>query len=290
MVTCINSYLEYLRKVRRYSDNTIRNYDFALNAFVEFCSNNGTTIADAIVNDVREWICSLHDSGILPQSVNVRLSALRSFYDYMCIYEGWQSNPCALVRNLKTEKILPKFIPADKLNYIIDNVLPKSTWKEKRSWAVVLFLFHTGCRCSELCGMRVGDVDFSSMSLRIVGKGNKERILPFSTELGALLHHLIKSDELRPSSFLFRQTSGESLEPWQVRAIVKMALSKSVAPSLAFPHVIRHSFATALLNSGANIEAIRVMLGHASVTTTQIYTHLSFVSLNNIYSKCFCRT
>lgn len=285
----IPSFLTFIQKVRRYSSNTVRNYEFALNSWQCFLASSERNLATATLQDAREWVSSLWDEDLQPQTINVRLSAMRSFYEYACRFLGFKENPFLYVRNLKAVKALPRFIDSSELSRLLDSVLARTSWQERRAWLVVLFFFHTGARCKELCDCKISDFDFSLRSLRIVGKGAKERIVPFGSELMGAVASYIRDEHLCSSDFLFRTKFGEQLEPWQVRLIVKQALSKVVDPGLCHPHILRHSFATALLNSGASIEAIRCLLGHASISTTQIYTHVDFAHLSGVYSKCFAR-
>lgn len=283
------SFEEYLLKIRNYSGYTIRNYMCAVESFYTFSLEEEFELENATQVEVRTWLELLFDEKLKPQSINLKLSALRTFYDFCCLYLGWCYNPAVQIRNLKTTKNLPKFVSAENLNYIIDNVLKTDTWQQRRAKAILLFLFHTGTRCSEACNAKVADIDFERKSIRVIGKGKRERLIPIGQELIACLCNIMIEDDLCTTDPLFRTDKGQQLEPWQLRLIVKNALSCSLPAELCHPHVLRHSFASALLNAGAGIEYIRQLLGHAHVSTTQIYTHTDFTALSNAYSKCFKR-
>lgn len=289
-ISSSNSFLQYLRRVRRFSENTICSYRYALNSWGEFLNNTeGVAYDNAQLADVREWIMSMFDSGMAEASVNARVAGVRAFYDYCAIYEGLAVNPTAGVRAAKVPERLPKFIPEATLNALLSDVLPRDTWQNRRAWSVLAFFWYTGARCSELCAVRVADIDMSAKCVRLFGKGRKERFLPLAEELIEDIRATIRRDALEPSAFLFRQASGDALLPWQVREIMAHSLGRYIPRTLCHPHVIRHSFATALLNAGASLEAVRVLLGHASVRTTQIYTHVAFASLVSSYNNCFTR-
>lgn len=279
---------EYIANVRRFSPYTCKSYIFAVSRFAEFCESCGTSLNDADINDIREWAVALAGCGMKPQTINARISAVSTFYRWAIAFQRWTINPAQLWRPIKSVKSLPVWIESETLDRILAS-LPHKTQKARRSWLLVLFLYATGARCSEACGVTVADLDFSRNLVRLFGKGNKERIVPMLPELSNELARLVADEHLQLQSPIFRTTEGEKMQPWQIRLCIKAALSPFLAPCFCHPHVLRHSCATALLNGGADINSIRLMLGHASVTTTQIYTHCAATPIVKVYNECFPR-
>lgn len=269
------------------SERTISNYEFAVGKWSAYLAENRIALHEPCLADVREWLETLFDSELKPQTINGYLSALRLFYDFCVTAFEFGVNPFAGVRNLKFEKRVPLFIDGNHLQYLCTHVLNGSTWQARRAKLVVLFFFHTGIRCSELCAVKLSDFDFNGRTLRILGKGRKYRIVPFSAELYSEIADYIARNGLCADDYLFSTKQGAPLLPWQVRVIVKHALKSSLPAEFCHPHILRHSFATALINAGASIEALRLMLGHTSIATTQIYTHLHISEMQNSYSHFF---
>lgn len=282
----IARYLQYLVSVRRYSANTIKSYTFALTKWAEFCQTLGTSLQDADINDIREWAVALSSVGLKPQTINARISAVKCMYQYAIIYEQWTTNPADSWRPMKAVEHLPVWISSYQMEKLFDK-MSRNTWKQDRGYIVALWLYCTGARCQETCDVQVQDINFAAKTVRIQGKGAKIRFIPLLPTLLRELAKMISRDKLCSTSPLFRSADGAKLEPWQIRAILSAAAGKFLAPGQCHPHVFRHSFATALVNGGAQIQHVQLLLGHSSVTTTQIYTHVATAPLLDTYKQCF---
>lgn len=287
----INEFITYIQKVRRYSPRTVKSYSFNLNAFAEYLNAQG--VAAPAVRDVARYVEYLMVRGLHPASVNQHLASIRSYYDYACRFEGEAVNPAAGVREVRKPSRLPLFITADKMNFLIDHLLPCSDFKRMRTRIIILLFYHTGVRCSELASLRDAGVNLSRDYIKVYGKGDKERIIPFGRELhNEITRYLQMRDTVCPcdrSDYFIKTSFGTNCTPGQIRVITKMALRRVVPEEYCHPHVLRHTFATHLMNNGARIENIKLLLGHESITTTAIYEHTSISHLKNIYNLAFGR-
>lgn len=284
----IDGFISYISKVRRYSCRTVKSYADNLQMFSQWLSLNG--VEDVQPKHISSYVLYMMDvKKMKPTSVNQHLSSLRSYYDYCCRFEGVAFNPAAGVRDVRTPKILPKFISEDKMNFLIDHLLPSSDFKRMRTRIIILVFYHCGLRCDELTNLRLSDVSLTSNYMRVVGKGSKERIIPFGDELHEeILNYLKYRDEVCTYCSHFIITSfGTPCTSFQIRSICKMALLRIVPDALAHPHVLRHTFATVLMNHGARLEYVQKLMGHASADTTAIYQHVSINYLQNAYKSIF---
>lgn len=286
----IDNFISYIRDVRRYSLRTCDSYLFNLNDFNKFLSSCNTTLDTAVAKDVSNYIMFLMEKGLKPTSVNQHLASIRSYYDYCCRFEDVCYNPAAGARDVRTPKRLPSFIPAQSLNFLIDKMLPKYDYKRMRTRIIILIFYHCGVRCNELSTLLDSNVSLQHNYIKVLGKGNKERLIPFGQELHDEISYYLRLrasiDESR-GDCLIRTIHGENCTNFQIRRICKIALLRIVPANLAHPHVLRHSFATALMNNGASIEVVKLLLGHASVKTTAIYQHTSISFLLNSYKNAF---
>ena len=285
-----NEFLNHIEKVRRYSLRTVNSYRDDLVSFDNFISSIGVTANAVTTRTIYDYISYLADKGMKPTSVNQHLSALRSYFDFCCRFGYATSNPAASVRDMRTPKLLPKFIQEERMNFLIDHLLPSRTYKEMRTRIVILIFYHTGIRCSEMAGLTDASFNLSANYVKVLGKGNKERIIPFGKELH---NEITKYISMRNKEFNYKGKGflltiwGTRLDNFQIRRICKYALRKIVPDALCHPHVLRHTFATVLMNHGARIENIAKLMGHASIDTTSIYQHVSVSYLRQSYSKAF---
>lgn len=285
----VTEFLNHIEKVRRYSPRTVETYRFNLSQLVNWCELNNLTLDSINTRDIAAFVMHLAENGLKANSINCYLSSIRSYYDYCCRFECCTVNPAVGFRDLRTTKLLPKFIPEDKMDYLIDNMLPSDTYKRMRTRIIILMFYHTGMRCSELEKLNDTDIDFNRCCIRVMGKGNKERLIPFGEELR---NEIMKYVDMRPQSktcAFIQSISGERLTSFQIRRICSIALCRIVPKELAHPHVLRHTFATVLMNHGARIESIKLLLGHSSVNTTTIYEHVSISYLHSIHKIAFGR-
>lgn len=291
----IKKFLSYLRYERNRSELTVRNYDKSLREFESYFKLRDSQLSwETIDSDViRDWMESLMDKGAMASTVNNCLSAVRSFYRYALAYGIVAVDPSYYVKGPKLKKPLPKFIREKDMDRLMDqdNMWGDSV-KDMRARTIILTLYSTGIRLAELIGLDVNDVDFVNMQLKVTGKRDKQRVVPFGKELCETLQQYLQVREtlpLRDTEALFVNDKGLRVSRGQVENIVRNNLSKVTTQQKRSPHVLRHSFATAMLNNGAELESVRKLLGHESIATTEIYTHATFEQLKSVYEKAHPR-
>ncbi|MDR3119154.1 MAG: tyrosine-type recombinase/integrase [Mediterranea sp.] len=290
----IESFLDYLRFERNYSDKTIVGYGNDIVQFWNFLQDGRSeefepSLVEA--DDIREWIVLLMDEGISPSSINRKLSSLRSFYKYLLKRGEVTKDPLRKVIGPKKKKPLPIFIKESDMDRILDETDFGDGFVRCRDRLIVGTFYATGMRLSELIGLNDGDVDFSSSQLKVTGKRNKQRLIPFGDELKhMMLEYVTTRNEQIPriTDAFFVKENGERLYEGLVYRIVKRNLSKVVTQKRS-PHVLRHTFATTMLNHEAELGAIKELLGHRSLTTTEIYTHTTFEELKKVYKQAHPR-
>ena len=283
----IESFLEYIRCELNLSACTVSAYTDDLNAWAEFATDGKPETLrtdDVTVGDLRTWVASLSARGLSKRTIRRKVSALRSFYRYLCARCGATANPAAELRTARPPKELPVYVRPEELNAIINDGLDASDFESARNELILTMFYSTGIRCSELLTLKDSDIDLRSGELKVTGKRNKERIVPFGDELRNMIE---RYTETRPSGpgpdgELFTRPDGRALYRKAIYNIVHSALG-GVHASRRSPHVLRHSFATDMLNSGADLNAVSRLLGHASLATTQIYTHVTLRDLKHNY-------
>ena len=290
----INSFLDHLRYERNYSERTITSYRIDLLQFEEFLKgedeNNEFTTADADL--IRRWVVSLMDEKCKPASVNRKLSSLRSFYHFLIRDGKMTVNPMSKVVGPKKTKPLPVFLREDEMSRLLDEIPFEESFEGFRDRLILEMFYATGMRLSELIGLNDADVDFSSKLIKVTGKRNKQRLIPFGKELEEdLLIYIKVRNEALPEreKFLFVRKNGMRMYPVQVYRLVRRSLSKVVTLKKRSPHVLRHTFATAMLNDNAQLGAVKELLGHESLATTEIYTHTTFEELKKVYEQAHPR-
>ena len=291
----IDSFLEYLRLERNYSEKTVVSYGIDLREFEGYFKKADAeidfTTVDADV--VRNWVMHLMDEGRAATSVNRKLSTLRSFYRFLLKKKVMAVNPMTKVVGPKKKKPLPSFVREKDMDWLLDDLTFGEGYEGCRDRMILEMFYATGMRLSELIGLDDVDVDFSAKLIKVTGKRNKQRLIPFANELEHDLRVYIKvRDEALPngSDAFFVRKDGKRMYPMQVYRLVKRNLSKVVALKKRSPHVLRHAFATAMLNGDADLLAIQKLLGHESLKTTEIYTHLSFEELKDVYKSAHPRS
>ncbi|MDR0657361.1 MAG: tyrosine recombinase XerC [Mediterranea sp.] len=289
------SFLDYLRFERNYSDNTIVGYGKDIAQFRNFLQERGSEEFDPSVvetDDIREWIVSLMDGGSGSSSVNRKLSALRSFYKYLLKRGEVTKDPLRKITGPKKKKPLPVFIKESDMDRLLDETDFGDGFVGCRDRLIVGTFYATGVRLSELIGLNDSDVDFSSSQLKVSGKRNKQRLIPFGDELKqTMLEYVNIRNEQTPrmTDAFFVKENGERLYKELVYGIVKRNLSKVVTQKKRSPHVLRHTFATTMLNHEAELGTIKELLGHSSLATTEIYTHTTFEELKKVYKQAHPR-
>ena len=284
----INEFLNYLKFERNRSDLTIKNYGEDLRAFKEFYGNLDSRLSWKSVDSdiIRDWMESMMDKGNNATSINRRLSALRSFYRFALARKLVDKDPVHGVTGPKKGRPLPQFLKENEMDRLLDAESWMDSFEDVRDRMVIMTFYETGVRLSELIGLDDSMVDFSNRQLKVTGKRNKQRVIPFGEELLVTLRDYMKRRDKevnRQSEALFVSAKGRRMTSSQVREAVRKNLSKVCTLKKRTPHVLRHTFATAMLNNKAGIESVKKLLGHESLSTTEIYTHTTFEQLKREY-------
>ncbi|WP_276816880.1 tyrosine-type recombinase/integrase [Segatella maculosa] len=290
----IQRFLDYLKFERNRSDLTVKNYGDDLRAFETFCKDQEEPISwEAVDADViRNWMEHMMDKGNNATSINRRLSALRSFYRFALSRKLVSKDPAHSITGPKRSKPLPQFLKEREMDRLLQPDLWTDGYEDVRNRTIVMTFYETGIRLSELTGLDDDAVDFVNHQLKVTGKRNKQRIIPFGDELDSALRSYIErrnAELTNRTEGLFLTSKGERITPEQVRKSVQRNLSKVCTLKKRSPHVLRHTFATAMLNNKAGIESVKKLLGHESLTTTEIYTHTTFEQLKREYSDAHPR-
>ena len=291
----VEKFLEYMRYERNRSPLTVQAYEDDLRMFESYFREKDSQVTwESVDSDlIRDWMESMMDGGHTATSVNRRLSALRSFFRFALSRHLVERDPAHAIVGPKKDKPLPAFVKEKEMNRLLDG---EEMWDDSfgdlRARTIIILLYHTGVRVSELTGMDVSSLDMYDSYIKVRGKGNKERVVPFGEELKAGLEKYLVARESfagMKDGPLFVDDRLRRMSPDQVRAIVKNNLSKVTTQKKRSPHVLRHSFATAMLNNGAGIESVKKLLGHAKISTTEIYTHTTFEQLKRVYKQAHPR-
>ena len=290
----INQFLDYLRYERNASPQTVQTYEESLRAFESYLAFRENDLSlDSVDTDlIRDWMESQMDKGNSASTINKNLSALRSFFRFALKRGLVKKDPAHAVTGPKKSKPLPQFLREGEMDRLLDGLRWDSSFNNVRARTILLLFYEAGLRRSELVGLNDKDVDFDAAQLKVTGKRNKQRIVPFGTELAEVLkkYQAIRQDKFgETDGALFLSDKGERISGEQVYQIVRKYLSMVTSLKKRSPHVLRHTFATAMLNNGAGLEAIKNLLGHESVSTTEIYTHTTFEQLKRIYKEAHPR-
>ena len=290
----IDSFIGYLRVERNYSAHTLRAYRSDLCSFQDYLARLDESISflDVDVDIVRLWVAFMMDSGSSSASVCRKLSSLRAFYKYLC-FEGVASeNPLQNLQGPKCRKSLPVFVKVQDMDRLIDEGGFDDGYAGCRDRMILLCFYSTGMRLSELVGLDVDDVDMRSSVIKVLGKRSKERVIPFGAELRMELEaYLRQRDEfvVGDEKALFLSGGRNRISRSAVYRLVNRKLEEFTSLNKKSPHVLRHSFATAMLNNSAELGAVKELLGHKRLATTEIYTHLTFEELKQFYNKAHPR-
>lgn len=290
----INSFAGYIKNEKRYSPNTVIAYFNDINQFSDFILKNfdGINLTNATYRHVRAWVVNLIENFIEARSVNRKLSSLNIFYKFLMREKIVKYNPTEKIIPPKNKKRLPIFVEEKQMLDLTTNINFGSGFVGKRNKLVITLLYGTGIRLAELISLKIEDVDLYENTIKVLGKRNKERIIPFGIQLRNDLEQYIKIREQLNSQVnnLFITEKGLQFYPKLVYRVVKQHIGLVSSIEKKSPHVLRHTFATHLLNNGADLNAIKELLGHANLAATQVYTHNSFEKLRNIYKKAHPRT
>lgn len=293
-IGAIDRFLDYLRYELNRSELTISAYRHDLQQFAAFITGGKAESfcpADVETNDIRSWLGELAGIGNSPKTLRRKTQSVRSFFRYLRKTGLTEKNPASDIILAKTDKSLPEFVREEEMEEVLKNLNTKDDFISKRNHLIMLLLYSTGIRRAELIGLKDRDVDFIRLEIKVTGKRMKQRIIPIGTELAECVKEYIKARDktecCSESDYLFKGRHGGMSEK-SIGNIVKSSLA-GTSSSKRSPHVLRHSFATSLLNHGAEINSVKELLGHASISTTQIYTHVSFSEIKQNYNKAHPR-
>ncbi len=290
----IDSFLDYLRFERNYSEKTIISYRIDLSQFEDFVKkiDEELTIETVDSDLIRTWEISLMEQSYTTTSVNRKLSSLRSFFKFLLIKGKITVDPTRKIVGPKNKKPLPSFLKESEMDKLLDETDFGKGFAGKRDKMIIEMFYATGMRLSELIGLNDVDVDFSASVIKVTGKRNKQRLIPFGEELrGSMLAYINVRDEALPgkAEAFFVKENGQRLYSGKVYNLVKKHLSKVVTLKKRSPHVLRHTFATTMLNNDAKLSAVKEILGHSSLSATEVYTHTTFEELKKVYKQAHPR-
>lgn len=286
-------FLKYLQYEKRYSLNTLRSYEIDLQQFIQFCESTLGSFDPITINErqVRSWIVDLSNSKLSARSINRKITALRVFFKFLKRLGNVKQNPVERISPLKQKKALPWFVEELAMDELLISEKFEDSFEGKRDKAILELFYATGIRLSELINIKVQDVDFAKSVVKVTGKRKKERFVP--------LHEIVKSEmkiylllrsELHSiSDFLFLTAKGVKMYEKLVYRIVNRCLNLVTTIDKKSPHILRHTFATHMLNNGAELNSVKELLGHANLSATQVYTHNTFEKLRNVYKQAHPR-
>lgn len=276
----IDNFINYIKNIRNYSENTVTNYSKDLEEYSKFLKTKNLDLLSITYKEVKEYLSYLYDKYYSKSSISRKISTLRSFYKYLYSESLIDKNPYLFVSLPKKEKKLPRYVNYEDLDLMF-NIPDLDTKNGIRDRLILELLYGTGIRVSELSNIKIKDIDFNKKQIRIVGKGDKERIVLYGEYCSEILDKYLKVRQ--NSEYLILSNKGKKISVSSIQKILKDILKKASIKKNITPHVFRHTFATHLLNEGCDILTVKELLGHSSLDTTQIYTHVSNEKLRKVY-------
>lgn len=284
---CRDRFVEYLQFEKRFSPHTLVAYQTDLSQFIDYLEHTYEikTIEEINHSLIRSWIVDLMNHKISPRSVNRKITTLKTFYKFLLRQKIVVENPMLKIQSPKTSKRLPVFVEKEKMDALLDTIEFGDDGAGLRNKLIIELFYATGMRLSELINLKESDVDLYANQVKVLGKRNKERIIPFAAELKNLIKKYMDSKPESSMDLLFLSDKGKKMSEKFVYTSVKMYLSQVTTIDKKSPHVLRHTFATHMLNNGADLNAIKDLLGHANLSATQVYTHNTVEKLKNIHKQ-----
>lgn len=287
-------FLKCLQFEKRYSNHTLVAYKTDLDQFIQFMNESiGDFEFKAVTSkQIRGWVVSLMNNGVSARSVNRKITTLKSFYKHL-MREGFcEENPAKMVISPRQGKKLPVFVQRENLDVLLDSGFFPIDFEGVRDKLIITLLYGTGVRLSELKNLEMGNVDMKDYTIKVLGKRNKERVIPYpqsiNNEIAAYLN--VRSDISTDSKYLLITEKGEQIYEKLIYRVVNKYLEMVTTISKKSPHVLRHSYATHLLNNGADLNSVKELLGHSNLSATQVYTHTTFEKLKEIYKQAHPRS
>jgi integrase/recombinase XerC len=287
----IQDFLDHLKFQKRYSQHTVISYKNDLVSFFDFLQQQfgNTSLLDIKAAFIRSWLAELKQQGIESKSINRKISALKSFFKYQLRLERISVSPMTTIISPKINKRLPQFVDKDAIQTLFQHVEFPDTWDGRTQRLLIELFYNTGMRQAELVGLKEKNIAKNNNTIKVLGKGNKERVIPVSKQLMNQIENYMfdkkKTFEVCDDVFLLVNTKGCKLSPKYVYNTVNKYLALVTTIDKKSPHVLRHTFATHLMNSGADLNAVKELLGHSSLAATQIYTHNTIEKLKDIHKK-----
>ena len=285
-----NKFINYLTSEKRFSEHTVISYSTDLTQFLNFINVEfkiSTQVSEISFQIVRSWIASLLEKGVSPRSVNRKISTLKTYFKFLIRENAITESPMLKVVAPKSKKRLPVFIEENQIENLLNQIEFNDGFIGERDKLIIELFYVTGIRLSELVNIKISDVDFNNNLIKVLGKRNKERLIPLSISIVNKLEFFIKKYDL--NQHLFTNLGGTKVYNKLVYRVVKKYISKISSVSKKSPHILRHTFATHMLNNGADINAIKELLGHANLSATQVYTHNTIGKLKSIYKQAHPR-
>ena len=285
-----NKFVNYLTSEKRFSEHTVISYSTDLTQFLNFINKEfeiSTQASEISFQIVRSWIASLLEKGVSPRSVNRKISTLKTYFKFLIRENAITESPMLKVVAPKSKKRLPVFIEEHQIENLLNQIKFNDGFVGERDKLIIELFYVTGIRLSELVNIKISDVDFNNNLIKVLGKRNKERLIPLSISIVNELEFFIKKYDL--NQYLFTNLGGTKVYNKLVYRVVKKYISKISSVSKKSPHILRHTFATHMLNNGADINAIKELLGHANLSATQVYTHNTIGKLKSIYKQAHPR-
>ena len=287
----IQSFLDYLKYEKRYSVHTLISYQTDIIDFIDFLETQfgGVSLKEVTHTYVRSWLASIKDNGLGSRSINRKISSLNSFFKYHLRTGTIEASPMVKVISPKAGKRLPVFVSEEDTRKLVEAINRSADdWKSLNTKMLITIFYATGMRLSELINLREKQVDFSKSQVKVLGKGNKERIIPVSKEVVKMIksyQQLKEKDFGKTDDTLLVTEKGKKMYPRYAWLLVNQVLGQASTLDKKSPHVLRHTFATHLMNNGANLNAVKELLGHSSLASTQVYTHNTIEKLKDVYRK-----